>query len=57
MHSIQEFWSAHSIQTGFCDNCNEPSGSKRCGDFLVDELVFQEEICCVEMLSYAYASI
>jgi len=56
MNSIQEFRSAHSIQTGFCDNCNKPSGSKKC-DFLVAELIFQEEICCVEMVSYAYESI
>ena len=30
---------------------------KKCGDFLVAESVFQEEICCVELVSYAYASI
>jgi hypothetical protein len=35
----------------------EPSGSIKCCDFLLAELVFQEEICCVELVSYAYASI
>jgi hypothetical protein len=55
MNGIQR--SAHSIQTGFCDNCNKPSDSKKCGDFLVAELIFQEEICCVEMVGYEYESI
>jgi len=40
MNSIQEFRSAHSIQTGFFDNSNEPSDSKKCVDFLVAKLVF-----------------
>ena len=57
MNSIQEFRSVHSIQTDFCDDCNEPSGSKKCGDSLVAELVFQEEVCCVEMVSHAYTPI
>jgi hypothetical protein len=57
MNSTQEFRSAHSIQTGFCDNCNKPSGSKKCHDFIVAELIFQEEICCVGMVGYAYESV
>lgn len=57
MNSIQEFRFAHSSQTDFCDNCMELSGSIKCGVFHVAKLVFQEEICCLEMVSYVYASI
>ena len=57
MNNIQEFRFAHSNHTGFCDNCMEPSGSIKCGEFHVAVLVFQEEICCLEMVNYAYASI
>jgi len=57
VNNIQEFRFAHSNHTGFCDNCMEPSGSIKCGEFHVAVLVFQEEICCLEMVNYAYASI
>jgi hypothetical protein len=54
MNSIVGFIYSHSNQAGFCDNCNEPSGSIKCCDFLVAELVFREQICCVELVSCAY---
>jgi hypothetical protein len=43
-----------SIGTGFCDRCNEPLGSIKCGEFLFqfrEFLASQEGICCMELVN------
>ena len=37
---------------GCVEHCNEPLGSLKCGDFLLDEqqLASQKGLCCVEVV-------